>query len=117
MKAFCGIITKKKYLIRQKNVKIMSELTSVKIWEEFATIHSKICEKKSYVAFFADPMAVLMECDERLAMNEQYYFEDVIVDFEKIIICENKLLDVFNYQVKAKTVKAKCYLPFQFYFQ
>ena len=53
-----------------------------------------------------------MECDEWLAMSQQHYFQDVITDFEKIIICENKLLNVCDYWVKAKTVKANCYLPF-----
>ena len=110
IKAFCGIIKKKKDLIRKKNVKIMNQLASIKKWGVFVTIHSKICEKKRQVTFLADAMAVSMECDERLAMNPQHYFEDVIIDFEKIM-CENKLLDVCDYWVKAKTVKEKCYLP------
>ena len=52
-----------------------------------------------------------MECDEWLAISQQHYFEDVKTDLEKIIICENKLLDVYDYSVKAKTVKTNCYLP------
>ena len=63
----------------------MNQLASVKICE-VATIHSKVREKKNNVTFFVDPLSVLMECDQRLAMNQQHYFEDVIIDFEKIIL-------------------------------
>ena len=31
-------------------------------------------------------MTVLIECDDCLAMNQQHYCEDVIIDFEKVII-------------------------------
>ena len=111
IKAFCGISKRGKYFIRKRNVKIMNQLANIKMWEVFATINSKICEKRNNVTFFADPLTVLMECDEWLAMNQQHYFEDVIIVFEKIIICKNKLLDVCDYWVKAKTVKTKFYLP------
>ena len=104
IKPFCGSIKRRNHLIRKKNVKIMNQLASVKICE-VATIHSKVCEKKNNVTFFVDPLSVLMECDQRLAMNQQHYFEDVIIDFEKII-CENKLLDVCDYWVKT-TRKSK----------
>ena len=67
--------------------------------------------KKNLCYFYADPITVLMECDEWLAISQQHYFEDVKTDLEKIIICENKLLDVYDYSVKAKTVKTNCYLP------
>ena len=110
IEAFCRIVKRIKDLIRKKNVKIMNQLASVKKLGVFVTIHSKICEKKSQVTLLADPMTISMECDERLAMNPQHYTEDVIIDFEKIMQ-ENKLLDVCDYWVKAKTVKEKCYLP------
>ena len=70
-------------MIRKKNFKIMDQLASVKICE-VAKIHSKGCEKKNNVTFFVDPLSVLMECDQRLAMNQQ----------------TNKLLDVCDYRVK-----------------
>ena len=55
-------------------------------------------------------MTVLIECDKFLAKNQQHYFEDVIIDFEKVVICENKQFEVCDYWVKAKIVKAKFYL-------
>lgn len=56
-------------------------------------------------------MTVLIECDDCLAMNQQHYCEDVIIDFEKVVICENKQFEVCDYWVKAKIVRAKSYLP------
>ena len=55
-------------------------------------------------------MTVLIECDKFLEKNQQHYFEDVIIDFEKVVICENKQFEVCDYWVKAKIVKAKFYL-------
>ena len=83
IKAFCGTIKRGRDLIRKKKVKIMNQLFSVKIWEVLAPIHSKICKKRNYVTLYADPVTVLMEYDEQLAINPQHYLEDVIIDFEK----------------------------------
>ena len=71
----------------------------------------KFVKRETMLPFFAYPLTVLMECDEWLAMNQQHYFEDVIIVFEKIIICKNKALDVCDYWVKAKTVKTNFSLP------
>ena len=101
IKAFAELL-RGKDLIRKGDVKIMNQLTSVKISEVFATIHSKICEKKSHVTSFADPMTVLNECDKSLAMNQQNYFQDVIIAFERIIICKSKLPEICDYWIKAK---------------
>ena len=50
----------------------MNQLVSIKMWEVFAEIHSKICIKRLKITFFADPMTVLMKCDESLALNQQH---------------------------------------------
>ena len=68
----------------------MNQPSSIKIWGMVPEIHSKICSKRSYLTFLADPIIVLIECIERFHMNQQHYFEDVLIDFEKVIICENK---------------------------
>ena len=46
IKAFYGIIKRGKDLMGKRNVKIMNQLASVKIFDVFARIHSKICEKE-----------------------------------------------------------------------
>ena len=45
IQAFCRIAKRGKDLIKKISFKIMNQLASVKIWEVFATIHSKICSK------------------------------------------------------------------------
>ena len=89
----------------------MNQLASIKIWEVYSEIHSKTCSTRNNLTFFVDAMTLLTECNERLHITHQHFFGDVIIDFEKVMICENKQLKVSDYLVKAKIINASSYLP------
>ena len=46
-----------------------------------------------------------------LSVRNLYYFEDFIIHFDKIVIVENVMLEVNDYYIDAKIIKAKLYLP------
>ena len=54
-------------------------------------------------------MTALMECDQRLSVKVLYYFKDVIIDFERVILTENMFYS-YKYYIKASVIEGKALL-------
>ena len=72
-------------MTRNRYIKVKNPLASTRLWNIFCKIHSEICYEMHLLASFADPMKVLLECDERLPQKKIIYFEDCVVFFDKVI--------------------------------
>ena len=58
---------------------------STRLSDVLCKIHSETCDETHSLAFFADLIKVLLECDERLPQKELIYFEDCVNFFDKVI--------------------------------
>ena len=85
IKAFCALANKGKDFARNRYIKVKNPLASRRHWDAFCKINSETCYEIHSSAFFADPMKVLLECDERLPQKELIYFEDCVIFFDKVI--------------------------------
>ena len=85
IKAFCALANKGKDFARNRYIKVKNPLASRRHWDAFCKINSETCYETHSSAFFADPMKVLLECDERLPQKELIYFEDCVIFFDKVI--------------------------------
>lgn len=68
-----------KDLATNKHIKVKSLLASLKLGDVFSCIEAQICQETQSIAFFADAMKVLLECDQRLLLNRLIYFKDNVI--------------------------------------
>ena len=90
----------------------MDEFISMRLWNIFIAIEKEVnLKKKGIIAyiFFVDSTTVLIKCDQRLSVKLLYYFEDVIIDFEMVILTANDMFYSYEYYIKANVIEAKCY--------
>ena len=61
-------------------------------------------------------MIILIECDLRLSVKVLCYFEDVITDFQRIILTANDMFYSYEYYIKAIVVEGKVLLEEYLYY-
>ena len=86
IKALFVLVKKGKDFTRNRYIKIKNPLASTRLWDYFCKIYSETCYQTHLLAFFADPMKVLLECDKLLPPNVLMHFEECVIFFDKEII-------------------------------
>ena len=72
---------KGKDLTKNKYIKVRNPIASSKLWDVFSSIEAHS------LAFFADAIKILLECDQRLPLNRLIYFEDCVIFFDYFFDC------------------------------
>ena len=54
------------------------------VWRIFANLMSLTNDGNRKLNFFADPILIKINCNQRLSMNKMTYFDDLIIHFDRV---------------------------------
>ena len=83
-KTVCANVIKGHHFKRNTYLQIMSIGFSDIAWRIFANLMSFTNDRNRKLNFFADPILIKINCNQRLSMNKMTYCDDLIIHFDRV---------------------------------
>ena len=84
LKTVCANAIKGHHLKRNTYLRIMLIGFSDMMWKVFASLMNLTNERNKKLSFYADPILIKINCNQKLSLNKMTHFDDLVIHFDKV---------------------------------